>query len=53
MTVFWVEAVLLLLSLAGGKVIKLRDGLWEGDCIKETKDEVRFGVVEDRMIECL
>ena len=31
MTVFWVEAVLSLLSLAGGKVIKLRDGLWEGE----------------------
>ena len=34
-------------------VIKPRDGLQREDRIKETEDEVRFGVVEDRMMESL
>ena len=32
-------------------MIKPRDGLRREDHIKETEDEVRFGVVEDRMME--
>ena len=53
MTVFWVEAVLSLLSLADYVTVSGRARYPAQDCIKETKDEVRFGVVEDRMIECL
>ena len=34
-------------------VIKPRDGLQREGRIKETEDEVRFGVVEDRMMESL
>ena len=52
MTVFRERAVFIY-KLAGGRVIKPRDGLQRGDRIKETEDEVRFGVMEDRMMESL
>ena len=39
------------ISFSEWTVIKPRDGLRREDIIKETEDEVRFGVVEDRMME--